>query len=146
MQTSTSQQFIETFKKELPKVAEFEGEPDQTLSVIIGALENAHLKDLLDELDRLRAIHNGPEESVKKPATIKTKAKPVVAQEAVPVETGDDDKKAGKPKRVTGYNMFVSEKVKVDKITMKEAAGLWKEMDLDARKPYNDLAIAENTQ
>lgn len=150
MPTSTFQQFIETFKKELSKVAEFEEEPDQTLSVITGALESSRIKELLDELDRLRASSDNreTEEPAKRAVVPRANKKaPVVAAQVATVDNNNEtveESKGAKPKRVTGYNVFVAEQVKEKKQTMKDAAAAWKVMDDESKRPYNARATAQN--
>jgi len=145
---STFSQFIDTFKKELPKVAEFDGDSeDQTLNVIIGALESSRLRELLDDLDGLRkssAEPNDEADDSKKQVSGRAKRGGGLAVQTSASNDVSEEKRASKPRRVTGYNVFVAEQVKEKKTTMKDAARAWKEMNEDGKKPYNARASAQN--
>lgn len=152
MQT-TYEQFVKTFKDNLHSVAEFDGEADQTLSVIVGALESSRLKQYLDELDQLRqkfASASGGGVAAASSAASSDKAdggRKVVpkAKKSAAVEAVEDDDKNAKTKRVTGYNVFVAEQVREKKHTMSEAAAVWKSMDTAARAPYIERATNQNS-
>jgi len=146
--SSTFDQFVNTFKQEISKVAEIEGDNDQTLSIIISAFESSRLKELLDELDRLResCTNSRPEneEPSRKPTVSKTRKTGGAVSTTNQVAEEGDDKKPAKQRRVTGYNEFVKEQVAGKKSSMQEAAAVWKSMDDVAKKPYNDRAKAKN--
>lgn len=155
MQT-TYEQFVKTFKDNLHSVAEFDGEADQTLSVIVGALESSRLKQYLDELDQLRqklaSASGGGAAAVSSSAAAADKAdgsRKVVSKAkksaAVEVAAVEEDDKNAKTKRVTGYNVFVAEQVREKKHTMSEAAAVWKSMDTAARAPYIERATNQNS-
>jgi len=143
---STYDQFLKTFKEDLHRVAEFEGEAEQTLNVIVGALESAKLKHHLDELDTLKQGSSGVRNIATVPVDTSRKATGGSRSKKATEEITEsvDDTKPSKARRVTGYNVFVAEQVREKKNTMSEAAAVWKTMDESARAPYIERAANQN--
>ena len=148
--TSTYNTFVDRFKRQLREVADFGGEENTTMEVIIDSLVQSGIKDICDSLDGYKAEVKSPPDAV---ATKTTKSKSKKAAAASVEQSGSatvdkdtKDDKATKTKRVTAYNVYVAEQVKVNKITMKDAAASWKTMDEAARAPYVTRAKATNLE
>jgi hypothetical protein len=55
-----------------------------------------------------------------------------------------DQKKEKKEKKWSGYTLFMSKKMKEDKLPMKEAVGLWKQMTQDEKNLWNEKVKEKN--
>ena len=136
---STHDELIKNFVKCLRRVAELDSQQeDETVNVILSAMEQAGFRDRLDELDKLRdQVANAPACS---PTVSDT---PVVAEETATAakkpkrvtKTATTDAKP--TKRKTGYNIFIKDMVTKEKKSMQDAAKIWKELTDADKKPYS---------
>ena len=140
---SSYDQFVNSFKTHLHKVAEFDdGEESSTMGVIIDSFIEAGLKDLLDKYDQLRANQQVPEDNEKK--TKRSSVKKTTKASKTKDDDDNGEEKVVKKKKQTGYNAFLSEKVKKEKMHMREVAALWQSMNDEEKQKYHDIAATNN--
>ena len=142
---STYDQLIHRFKTQLHEVAEFEGEESQTLEVIIDCLKSSGFREICDGYDALlknstSTVADTAEKKNRKAAPSKKSKEDDEDKD----KEKDKEKEKEKPRRVTAYNVFVAEQVKVKKTTMKDAAALWKNMNDEQKQPYAQKAKEAN--
>ena len=55
-------------------------------------------------------------------------------------------KKSEKNRKISGYNLFIGDQIKIEKKTMAEAVGLWKELSEKDRLVWKDEAVVFNLE
>lgn len=157
---TTYSEFLDRFREHITEVADFEGDDEQTsMTVIIDSLNEAGLKDVLDQYDAIRnqqqvqsggvAATNDVKKTKKSAVSSKSDetdgTKPVSGRASAKAAAAPAAAAAGaKPKRVTGYNLYVQDQVKNGNCTMKDAADGWKKISDSDKALYLERATKEN--
>lgn len=150
---SNYNQFIARFKETISRVAEIDGDDDTTLNVIIETLKECGLEDICRNSDAYQSTVGGAvstdvndDKKAKKPVVKKSKKdESTVKDNATAAATTTTDATT-RPKRVTGYNVFVAERVSDKKVSMKDAAAEWGQMSDEAKAPYNAIAKSKTSK
>lgn len=141
---STHEQFLKRFTEHICGVADFDGDESNGLTVIQHSLSECGLKEICDELDRIK-VSGGS--TVVAPVESKKVKKVSSKKSTAATASSETEEKATKStkKRVTAYNVFVGEHVKKPGVTMKDAAAVWKEMSAQDKEPFTEEAIKRNS-
>lgn len=146
--TATYDSFLENFKTNFKAVAEIDGEESSAMEVIFNSLDQAGLKDLCDSYDKIKNSDNTGknETSQVEKKTKKTKKTEQITTQNESGTVDDKESKATKTKRITAYNVYVAEQVRVKKMSMKEAAASWKQLNQQDKEVYVERAKSANKE
>ncbi len=72
--------------------------------------------------------------------TWNTKAKNLSGESNIEKE----NKKQAKPHKKSGYNLFMSHKMKIEKVKMGEAVSIWKNLDIKEKDEWKNKAVEYN--
>ena len=141
------EQFITRFKEHIRRVADIDGDGDDnsTIDVIVDALKECGLDDICSNNDKYLETVKLQSKGGSSVVVDDKKVKKVAPKKKQDEQTKGTEATEAKPKRITPYNEFVAEQVRVNKISMKQAAEQWKQMTDEEKAPYAERAKAKST-